>query len=81
MVDITPGTFNYIINTTNLMHTSLSLHFIDYQCLDMFRASLAHPQEALHGRRIGGYYVQLYMWVGLTIWQVMPETCRDIEHQ
>jgi hypothetical protein len=35
------------------MHTSLSLHFIDVQCLDMFRALLAHPQEALHERRIG----------------------------
>jgi hypothetical protein len=35
------------------MHTSLSLHFIDAQCLDVFRALLAHPQEALHERRIG----------------------------
>jgi hypothetical protein len=47
-------------NKTNLTHTSLSLHVTDVQCLDMFRALLAHPQEALHGRRIGGYCVQLY---------------------
>jgi hypothetical protein len=38
-----------------LMYTSLSLHFIDVQCLDMFRALLAHPQEAVHERRIGDY--------------------------
>jgi hypothetical protein len=31
------------------MHTSLSLHFIDVRCLDMFRALLAHPQEARTG--------------------------------
>jgi hypothetical protein len=42
-----------------LMYTSLSLHFIDVQCLDMFRASLAHPQEAVHERRIGDYCVEL----------------------
>jgi hypothetical protein len=41
------------------MRTSLSLHFIDVQYLDMFRVLLAHLQEALHGRRIGGYFVQL----------------------
>jgi hypothetical protein len=41
------------------MHTSLSLHFIEVQCLDMFRAILAHPQETLHGRRFGGYCVRL----------------------
>jgi hypothetical protein len=38
---------NYVTNTTNLVHTSLSLHFIDVQCLDIFRAFLARPQEAL----------------------------------
>jgi hypothetical protein len=41
------------------MHTSLSLHFIDVQYLDMFRALLAHPQEALPERRIGDCCVQL----------------------
>jgi hypothetical protein len=41
---IIPG-LNYVINTTNLKHTSLSLHFIKVQSLDMFRALLAHPQE------------------------------------
>jgi hypothetical protein len=51
------GVFLIRNNTVNLMHTSLSLHFIDVQCLDMFRALLARPQEALHGRRIGGYCV------------------------
>jgi hypothetical protein len=39
------------------MHTSLSLRFIDIQCLDMFRPLLAHIQEALHERRVGGYCV------------------------
>jgi hypothetical protein len=39
------------------MHTSLSLEFIDVQCRDMFRALLAHPQEALRERRIGDYCV------------------------
>jgi hypothetical protein len=79
------------------MHTSLSLHFIDVQSLDMFRALLAHLQETLHERRFGDYCVQLQMWVGLRIahnsnqfcvrlvppedGQVMPETCREIEHQ
>jgi hypothetical protein len=33
------------------MHTSLSLQFINVQCLDMFQALLAHPHESLHGRR------------------------------
>jgi hypothetical protein len=33
------------------MHTAFLLRFIDVQCLDMFRALLAHLQEALHGRR------------------------------
>jgi hypothetical protein len=32
------------------MYTSLSLHFIDVHSLDMFRALLARPQEALHER-------------------------------
>jgi hypothetical protein len=44
------------------MHTSLSLHFIKVQSLDMFRALLAHPQETLHERRFGDYCV-----LGLTI--------------
>jgi hypothetical protein len=41
------------------MHTSLSLHFIAVQCLDMFRALLAHPRETLYERRTGDYCVQL----------------------
>jgi hypothetical protein len=53
----------------------------------MFRALLAHLQEALHERKFGGYCVRLQMWVGLGMWencvpedgQVMPETCRDFE--
>jgi hypothetical protein len=59
----------------------------------MFRALLAHLQEALYERRFGECCVQLYMWVGLRMWedtvcvylvpaedgQVMPETCRDFE--
>jgi hypothetical protein len=46
-------------NTTNFMHTSLSLHFIAVQCLDMFRALLAHRQKALYERRTRDYCVQL----------------------
>jgi hypothetical protein len=42
-------------------------HFIKVQCLDMFRALLAHLQEALHERRFGDYCVLLYMRVGLGI--------------
>jgi hypothetical protein len=49
---------NYAMNTTNFMHASISLHFIGVQCLDMFRALLAHHQEALYERRIGDYDVQ-----------------------
>jgi hypothetical protein len=41
------------------MHTSLSLYFIDVQCLDMFRALFAYPQKALRERRIGDSFVQL----------------------
>jgi hypothetical protein len=86
------------------MQTSLSLHFIDVQCLDMFRALLAHHQEALYGRRFGGHCVLLWVWnlpypetsphvtahnshqfcirvVPPENEQVMPETCRDTEHQ
>jgi hypothetical protein len=37
---------NYVINTTNLIHTSLSLTFFKVQGLDMFRALLAQIQEA-----------------------------------
>jgi hypothetical protein len=56
----------------------------------MFRALLAHPQEALHGRRIGDqptsttahnshqFCVRV---VPPEDGQVMPETYRDIEHQ
>jgi hypothetical protein len=72
------------------MHTSLSIHFIDVQCLDMFRALLVHPQEALHGSRTG---VQLTSTTAHNRHQVcvrvvppedeqvMPEICRDTEHQ
>jgi hypothetical protein len=35
-------------------------HFIKTQSLDMFRASLAHPQEALHEHSFGGCSVLLY---------------------
>jgi hypothetical protein len=38
---------NFVISTTNLIQTPL-FHFIEFQSLDMFRALLAHPQEALH---------------------------------
>jgi hypothetical protein len=50
--------YNFVISTTNLIHTSL-LHFIVVQCVDRFGAVLAHPQEALHKRRIGVCFVRL----------------------
>jgi hypothetical protein len=51
---------NYVINTTNLIHTfHFYLQFIKVQNLDMFRALLAHHQEALHERRIGDNCVRL----------------------
>jgi hypothetical protein len=34
-------------------HFTFHLHFIKVQSLDMFRALLAHLQEALHERRFG----------------------------
>jgi hypothetical protein len=75
------------------MHTSLSLHFIDVQSLDMFRALLRRH----YTDTIGGYcvlklimsiqYVLLdYIGLGVSesenaVGQIMPKTCRDIEHQ
>jgi hypothetical protein len=50
----------------NLIHTSL-FHFIEVHTLDMFRALLAHPQEALHKRRVGDC-----AGAGLRMW----EDCR-----
>jgi hypothetical protein len=50
-------------------HFHFHYHFIEDQSLDMFRALLAHLQEALHGRRFGGYCVRLYMCVGLGMWE------------
>jgi hypothetical protein len=67
------------------MHTSLSLHYIDVQCINMFRALLAHPQEALHGRKIGGYCVQLWLGVGFRIREdcvfPYPETNPHLQQQ
>jgi hypothetical protein len=94
-----------------MIHASLSLHFIDVQCLDMFRAILAHPQEAIHGQNwwllcaivdVGWYQdmednfhtlrpTHTYNCTQYSPFcvrvlppedgQVMPETCRHIEHQ
>jgi hypothetical protein len=50
---------NYVMNTTNLIQTSLSLTLIKVQSLHMFRALLVHLQETLHERRFGGYCVRL----------------------
>jgi hypothetical protein len=36
---------NYVINSTNFIYSSLHLHFIKFQGLDMFRALLAHLHE------------------------------------
>jgi hypothetical protein len=59
----------------------------------MFRELLAHHQETLHECSFGYCFVQLWMWVGIRIWedcirvassddgQVMPETFRDFEPQ
>jgi hypothetical protein len=44
------------------MHVSLSLHCINVQCREIFRALFARPQEALDERKIGDYCVQLQMW-------------------
>jgi hypothetical protein len=38
----------------------------------MFRALLAHHQETPHKCRFVDYCVQLYMWVGLRIWEDQP---------
>jgi hypothetical protein len=35
------------------LDTHFTFHFIMVHSLDMFRALLAHPQEALHKRRVG----------------------------
>jgi hypothetical protein len=47
----------YVINTTNLIYTSLSLSL--HWSLNMFRALLAHHQETLHECSFGDYCVQL----------------------
>jgi hypothetical protein len=39
--------FYFVISNTNLIHISL-FHFIEVHSLDIFRALLAHLQEALH---------------------------------
>jgi hypothetical protein len=61
------------------MHTSLSLHFIAVQCLDMFRVLLAHPQEALNGAELVA--ILCVRVEPPEDGRVMPETCRDIEHK
>jgi hypothetical protein len=43
----------YVINTTNLIHTSLLLSLYWGSSLDMFRALLAHHHETLHKRSFG----------------------------
>jgi hypothetical protein len=57
------------------MHTSLSLHFTDVQCLDMFRALLTHHQEALHERGIDGYCVLKLISSWCTICIEYVEVC------
>jgi hypothetical protein len=46
-------------NTHQLDTLHILLHFIKTQNLDLFRASFAHPQEALHEHSFGGYSVLL----------------------
>jgi hypothetical protein len=41
-------------NTHQLDTLHNHFHFIKTQSLDMFQASLAHPQEALHKHSFGG---------------------------
>ena len=60
----------YLRNKHNKLDAHFHLHFIEVQCLDMFRALLAHLQEALHERRFGDCCVRLSMWVGLRIWEL-----------
>jgi ribonucleotide reductase beta subunit family protein with ferritin-like domain len=55
--------FNFTLlffNNTHQLDTLHShFHFIKTQSLDMFWASLAHPQEALHEHSFGGFIVLL----------------------
>jgi hypothetical protein len=46
--------FVYIINMHKLDTLHNHFHFIKTQNLDIFRASLALPQEALHEQSFGG---------------------------
>jgi hypothetical protein len=41
------------------LDTHFTFHFIEVHSLDMFRAIFAHPQEALHKRRVGDCCVRL----------------------
>jgi hypothetical protein len=41
------------------LDTHATFHFIVAHSLDMFRELLAHPQEALHKRRVGDCCVRL----------------------
>jgi hypothetical protein len=41
------------------LDTHFTFHFIEVHGLDMFRALIAHPQEALHKRRVGDCCVRL----------------------
>jgi hypothetical protein len=41
------------------LDSHFTFHFIEVHSLDMFRTLLAHPQEALHKRRVGDCCVRL----------------------
>jgi hypothetical protein len=46
-------------NTHQLDTLHIHFHFIKTESLDMLRASLAHPHEALHEHSFGGFSVLL----------------------
>jgi hypothetical protein len=73
----------FVINTTNLIHT-FTFTFIRVQSFDMFWASLAHLQEALHrGSLVSVVCTQhspnCVCVVPAEDGQVMPETYRGFE--
>jgi hypothetical protein len=52
--------YTFFFNNTHQLDTlHIHFHFIKTRSLDMFRASLAHPQEALHEHSFGGCSVLL----------------------
>jgi hypothetical protein len=51
--------YTYFLNKQYQLDTHFTFHFIEFHSSDMFRALLAHPQEALHKRGVGDCCVLL----------------------